>query len=150
MKARLIKNAADYEAALARIETIFAAQPETPEGDELELLVHLVETYEATVWPIEMPDPVAAIRFRMEQAGLRQADLVPYIGSKSKVSEVLNGKRPLSISMIRNLSHGLGIPAPVLLQECRLVPATGKHCTAKNLQYPALPSKIRAVAENNK
>lgn len=149
MKVKLIKNEADYAVALDRIEALFAALPGTPESDELELLVHLVETYEARTWPIAPPDPVSAIRFRMEQAGLRQTDLVPYIGSKSKVSEVLNGKRPLSLSMIRNLSKGLGIPASVLLQETRTAPADVKRKPAKSLRYPVPRRHTMAVAEKD-
>jgi HTH-type transcriptional regulator/antitoxin HigA len=89
----------------------------TPEGDELELLVTLVELYEAEAYPIGLPDPVEAIKFRMEQQGLIQRDLVPFFGSRGKVSEVLSGHRPLSLAMIRKLHSGLGIPAEVLLQE---------------------------------
>jgi len=114
---KVIKNDRDYEAALARIEEIMDAPPDTPEGDELELLTTLVESYEEKRFPIDLPDPIEAIRFRMEQAGLKQQDLVPYIGSRSKVSEVLAGKRPLSLKMIRALHKGLGIPAEVLLRE---------------------------------
>ncbi len=117
MNAKLIKTEADHAAALGRIETIFGARPGTPEGDELELLVHLVEAYEAAQYPIEPPDPIAALKFRMEQAGLKQTDLAPFIGNKSKVSEILSGKRPLSLAMIRALHKGLGIPADVLIQE---------------------------------
>ncbi|MDQ8198193.1 ImmA/IrrE family metallo-endopeptidase [Pelagicoccus enzymogenes] len=117
MKAKLIKTESDYEAALERIEEIFDARPGTHEGDELELLVTLVEMYEAKAFPIDLPDPLAAIHFRMEQQGLKPVDLVPYIGSRPKVSEVLSGKRPLSLSMIRKLTTGLGIPAEVLLKE---------------------------------
>lgn len=117
MRAKLIKTDADHQAALERIEEIFDARPGTYEGDELELLVHLVEEHEDATCPIPLPDPVEAIKFRMEQAGLKQADLVPYFGSKSKVSEVLSGKRRLTLSMIRKLNNGLGIPAEVLLQE---------------------------------
>jgi len=117
MKAKLIKNDADHAAALARIEDIFDAKPGTPEGDECELLVHLVEEYEAQHHAIDLPDPIEAIKFRMEQQGLKQADLIPFIGNKSKVSEVLSRKRPLSLAMIRGLHKGLGIPAAVLLQE---------------------------------
>ncbi len=114
---RLIKTEADYEQALSRIEALMDAEPGTPEADELELLATLVEMYEDVHYPVNMPDPIDAIRFRMEQAGLRQQDLVPYIGSRSKVSEVLNRKRPLTLSMMRGLHRGLGIPAEVLLQE---------------------------------
>jgi len=117
MNVRLIKTKADHEGAVARIDAIFDARPGTAEGDELELLLHLVEEYEAAQYPIAMPDPVDALKFRMEQQALKQADLVPYIGNKSKVSEVLNHKRPLSLAMIRRLHNGLDIPAEVLLQE---------------------------------
>lgn len=117
MKAKLIKTEGDYEAALERIEDIFDARSGTPEGDELELLVTLVEMYEAKAFPINLPDPVTAIHFRMEQQGIKPVDLVPYIGSRPKVSEVLSGKRPLSLTMIRKLTSGLGIPAEVLLKE---------------------------------
>jgi len=117
MKPKLIKNENDYEAALARIEEIFDARPDTPEGDELDLLVTLVEMYESIRFPVDLPDPIAAIRFRMEQQGLKDKDLVPFIGSRPKVSEVLSGKRQLSLSMIRKLVNGLGIPAEVLLKE---------------------------------
>jgi len=117
MTPKLIKTEADYDEALARIEEIFDAKPGTSEGDELELLVTLVEMYEEEAFPIDLPDPVEAIKFRMEQTGLKAKDLVPYLGSASKVSEVLSGKRSLSLTMIRNLVNGLDIPAEVLLQE---------------------------------
>lgn len=117
MNPKLIKTEADYAATLARIEEIFKAKPGTPEGDELDLLVALVEMYEEKAYPVNLPDPLSAIRFRMEQQGLKAKDLAPYIGSAPKVSEVLSGKRPLSLTMIRNLVNGLGIPAEVLLQE---------------------------------
>jgi HTH-type transcriptional regulator/antitoxin HigA len=113
---RLIKTEADYEQALGRIEELMGAEPGTPEADELELFATLVEMYEEAHYPIDFPDPVDAIRFRMQQAGLKQQDLVPYMGSRGKVSEVLNRKRPLTLSMMRGLHRGLGIPAEVLLQ----------------------------------
>lgn len=117
MKPKVIKTEADYEAALARIDKIFTAKPGTADGDELELLTMLVEVYEDQHYSMDLPDPLTAIRFRMEQAGLKQKDLAPFIGSPAKVSEVLSGKRQLTKTMIRNLSEGLGIPAEVLLQE---------------------------------
>ena len=101
----------------ARVEELFTATPGTAEGDELELLLLLIETYEEKEFPIGLPDPIEAVRFRMEQANLKQKDLVPIFGSKGKVSEVLNGKRDLSLTMIRKLVTELGIPAEVLLQE---------------------------------
>jgi HTH-type transcriptional regulator/antitoxin HigA len=117
VKPKVIKTEADYLAAMARIEEIFDAKPGTAKGDELELLLLLVEKYEEKAFPMELPDPITAIRFRMEQQKLKPKDLVPYIGSKSKVSEVLSGQRPLSLTMIRNLVTKLGIPAEVLLQK---------------------------------
>ena len=117
MQARLIKTKADYAAALARIEDLFDANPDTPDGDELDLLATLVELYEKQTFPVDLPDPVSAIRFRMEQQGLNKKDMRPYLGSPSKVSEVLSGQRNLSLTMIRNLVKGLGIPAEVLLQQ---------------------------------
>jgi HTH-type transcriptional regulator / antitoxin HigA len=114
---KVIKTTKDYERALARVEDLFAAKPNTPEGDELELWLLLVETYENKNFPIGLPNPIEAIRFRMEQANLKQKDLIPLLGSKGKVSEVLSGKRELSLTMIRKLVNELGIPASVLLQE---------------------------------
>jgi len=114
---KVIKTEKDYEGALARINDLMDADPGTPEGDELDLLVTLVELYEKTKHPIDLPDPVEAIKFRMEQLGLKQKDLIPLIGSRSKVSEVLSRQRPLSITMIRKLNVGLGIPAEILVRE---------------------------------
>jgi HTH-type transcriptional regulator / antitoxin HigA len=123
MKPKIIKTEAEYQATLARIEKIFDAKPGTAKGDELELLLLLVETYEELAYPIDPPDPIAALRFRMEQEGLKPKDLIPYIGSKSKVSEVLHGRRPLSLSMIRKLVNGLHLPAEVALQKPTARPA---------------------------
>ena len=125
MKARILKTEADYEAALAYVDTLMDAEPGTPEEEELDLFSMLVEQYEREHYPIDPPDPVDAILFRMDQMGLTRSDLATYIGSQSKVSEVLNRKRPLSLAMIRNLHKGLGIPADTLLQEpgAKLEPA---------------------------
>jgi HTH-type transcriptional regulator/antitoxin HigA len=112
---QLIRSEGQYDAALAYIDTLMSAEPETPQMEELDLWVHLVQKYEEEKYPIPSPSPVAAIRFRMEQQGLTPSDLVPYMGSKSKVSEVLSGKRSLSLAMIRKLHAGLGIPAEVLI-----------------------------------
>ena len=117
MTYKVIKTEGDYQRALARIDKLMNAGPNTPEGDELELLATLVELYEENKYPIDMPNAIEAIKFRMEQLSLNQQALVPFIGSKSKVSEVLNKKRPLSLSMMRALHKGLGIPADILLQE---------------------------------
>jgi HTH-type transcriptional regulator/antitoxin HigA len=117
MNTKIIKSEEEYEAVLARIAELMDAAPDSPEEEELELLTLLVEKYEAENYPVELPDPIEAIKFRMEQEGLTRKDLIPFIGSQSKVSEVLNYKRPLSLSMIRGLHEGLEIPAEVLLQE---------------------------------
>jgi len=117
MEPRVLKTEADYEAALDYVERLMDASPGSPEEEKLEVFSLLIDTYEQTHHPIDLPDPIEAIKFRMAQQDLIQKDLVPYIGSQSKVSEVLNRKRPLSLSMIRALHEGLGIPAEVLLQE---------------------------------
>jgi len=135
MTAKIIKNEAEYEATLDRIDGLMDAVPGTPEGDELELLATLVSMYEDEAHPIGLPDPIEAIRFRMEQAGLKQRDLVPYIGSASKVSEVLSGQRTLSLSMIRKLHEGLGIPAEVLLQE----PEVEDSMVLEDLEWDKFP-----------
>ncbi|MSU77132.1 MAG: DNA-binding protein [Gemmataceae bacterium] len=130
MKPKVIKTNAQHETTLARIEKIFDAKPGTAQGDELELLLLLVETYEDCAYPIDLPDPIAALRFRMEQGELTPRDLIPYIGSKSKVSEVLGGRRPLSLAMIRRLVTGLGFPAEVALRETK--PARREKSTRGN------------------
>lgn len=111
-----IRTEADYEAALARIDALMDARPRTPEADELDVLADLVEHYEEKHVPMGFPSPVAAIEFRMEQEGLTPRDLIPLIGSRAKVSEVLSEKRPLTMRMARALHEHLGIPAQVLLQ----------------------------------
>lgn len=114
---RAIKTDADYEAALARVEEIFDSEPGSPEFDELEVWGTLIGAYEDENHPVLPPTPLEAIEFAMDQKGLKQKDLVPFIGSKSKVSEVLAGKRKLTLKMIRALHEGLGIPADTLLKE---------------------------------
>ncbi len=114
---RLIKSEEDYTIALSRIDELMDAKAGTPEVDELELLATLVELFEEEHYPIDMPGPVDAIKFRMEQLGLNQQGIVPFLGSRSKVSEVLNRKRPLTLAMMRSLHNGLGIPAEILLKE---------------------------------
>lgn len=115
MKAKVLKTDRDYQAALAYVERLMD-QP-SPDEAELDLWSLLVENYEETNFPIATPDPVEAIRFRLDQAGLQTADLLPYLQSKSKISEIMNRKRPLSLAMIRALHDGLKIPAAVLVQE---------------------------------
>jgi len=110
MDIRPIKTEDDYRSALLRIEELMEARPDSDAGSELDVLTTLVEAYEAKHFPIEAPDPVDAILFRMEQMGLGRKDLEPLLGSKSRVSEVLNRKRDLSLSQIRRLHEGLNIP----------------------------------------
>ena len=119
MYPRIIKTKMDYERTLKEAENLIALDPDpgTEEAEHLGLLSLLIEKYESEKFPIEFPDPLEAIKFRMDEQGLRQRDLTPFIGSKSKVSEVLSGKRSLTVPMIRALHEGLGIPAGVLLQE---------------------------------
>ena len=113
---KIIKSEDDYQTALARIEELMDARPGSVQEEELELLALLVEKYESEHYPIDPPDPVEAIKFRMEQEGLEPKDLVKFLGSQSKVSEVLNYRRPLSLKMITSLHKGLGIPAEILIQ----------------------------------
>lgn len=116
MMVKPIRSDGDYKANLERLEFLIDAAPDTPEGDELEILATLIERYERERFPIAAPTPLAAIRFRMEQTGLTPRDLEPFIGSRSRVSEVLSGARSLSIDMIRALNEHLGIPAEVLIR----------------------------------
>lgn len=116
-KIKAIRNEADYDAALRRIDALMDAEPGTPDGDELDVLTDLVEHYEEKHVPMGFPSPISAIEFRLEQAGLAPRDLIPFIGSRAKVSEVLSGKRPLTMPMARALHEHLGIPAEVLLQQ---------------------------------
>jgi len=122
-----IRNEADYERALKDIDALFHARPGTAEGDELDVLVTLVDAYEAEHYPIEAPDPIALIEFAMEQRGADRADLEPIIGSRGRVSEVLNRRRPLTIAMIRNLKKEWGLPADVLVQPYPLCRSTARR-----------------------
>jgi HTH-type transcriptional regulator/antitoxin HigA len=115
MTIRPIRSDCDHAEALARIDALMAAEAETPEGDELEILAVLVAAYEETRWPIDPPDPIAAIRFHMEQNAYRQADLAAIIGSASRASEILNGRRPLTIEMIRRVHAAWKIPLESLI-----------------------------------
>jgi len=116
MDIRPIKTEADNEWALAEIETLLDAEPNTPDSDRLNVLVTLVEAYEDEHYSIPSPDPIEMILYYMESRGLTRRDLEPYIGTRARVSEILNKKRPLSLKMIRNLHTGLGISGDVLLQ----------------------------------
>jgi len=117
MEIKPIKNEKDYLKALDRLEEIFDTKKGTKESDELEILSILIDQYENIVSPIEMPDPIEAIKFRMEQMGMKQKDLAIIIGLKSRVSEILNKKRKLTLEMVRRISLALHIPTEVLVQE---------------------------------
>lgn len=117
MKIKPIKNERDYQFALKRLEEIFEAKKGTEEGDELEILSILIDRYENQHFPIPLPDPIEAIKFRMEQKGMKQKDLAEVVGFKSRVSEILNKKRKLTLGMIRKISTTLDIPAEILVQE---------------------------------
>jgi HTH-type transcriptional regulator/antitoxin HigA len=116
MDIRPIKTEQDYDAALAEIEALWGADVGSPEGDKLDVLLTLTDAYEAKHHSIPLPDPVEAILYRMEQAGLQRKDLEPYLGHSGRVSEVLNRKRPLTLDMIRKLWQGLNIPLESLIQ----------------------------------
>lgn len=115
MEIKPIRTKADHRAALKEIETLMSARPGTPEGDRLDVLVTLVEAWERKRYPMELPDPIEAIKFRMEQSGLGPKDLVPIIGQLNRVYEVLSRKRPLTLAMIRRLHRDLRIPVESLI-----------------------------------
>jgi len=117
MNIKPIKTEEDYNTALSQIESLMDAKPNTPQMDKLEVLTTLVEVYEEQNYAIDAPDPIEAIKFRMEQEGLKQKDLISIVGSKSRVSEILNKKRKLTIEMIRNLHKQLHIPIESLFLE---------------------------------
>jgi len=112
-----IRTEKDYEKTLERLEEIFDSKRGSKEGDELEILSILIDQYEKENFPIGLPDPIEAIKFRMDQMGIKQKDLVEYLGFKSRVSEIMNKKRKLTLDMIRSLNRNLNIPTEVLVQE---------------------------------
>ena len=117
MNIRPIRSARDHRAALKDIESLMGARRNTPDGERLDVLVTLVEAYERQKFPLDLPDPVEAIRFRMDQNGLTAKDLQPMIGRLNRVYEILNRKRPLTLEMIWKLHRGLGIPADSLIKQ---------------------------------
>jgi HTH-type transcriptional regulator/antitoxin HigA len=128
MEIKPIRSEADYEAALKEIEKLMESTPGTPEGDRMDVLVTLVEAYEAKTFPIPEPnDPVEVLEYYMESRGLSRSDLAAYLGSKERVSEVLNRKRGLSLEMIRRLHQELGIPSDLMM---------GKYIQGKTRTHP--------------
>ena len=120
MEIKPIRTNRDHARALHEIERLWGAKPKTAEGDRLDILATLVEAYEQSQFPIDPPDPIAAVRFRLEQQGLDERALVGVIGGRSRVHEVMNGKRALSLEMIRRLNARFGIPAEVLIRPTRM------------------------------
>ncbi len=121
MELRPIKTETDYRKALKRLEEIFDAKLDTPESDELEILGLMVDDYENKHYPIEAPDPIEAIKIRMEEMNLKQVDLIPEIGGKSRVSEILNRKRRLTVGMIRKLATRLNLSSNLLIKDYQLI-----------------------------
>ncbi len=119
MEIKPIKSKRDYRDALKEIEGLMRAKRNTPEGDRLDVLVALVEAWEAKHYPLALPDPIEAIKYHMEQKGLGPNDLIPFIGGRNRVYEVLARKRPLTLKMIQRLHEGLGIPAESLIKSGR-------------------------------
>jgi HTH-type transcriptional regulator/antitoxin HigA len=132
----MIRNEKEYDAALAHIDSLMSATAGTPEVEELELWTLLVKDYEEKHYPIDPPDAISAIRFEMDQKGLRQADLVPYIGSKSRVSEILSGRRALTLAMMRKLHAGLGIPLETLIREKEPIKKPARKTVKKQSPAP--------------
>lgn len=141
MEIKPIRNERDYEAALRRVESLWDSEGGSPECDELDVLVTLVEAYEHERYPIDLPDPIEAIKFRLEQQGKDARALIGIIGHRTRVYEILRGKRPLSLAMIRNLHDKLGIPASVLIQ-----PLAGKRRIERRAQRRARSRKMKVSA----
>jgi HTH-type transcriptional regulator/antitoxin HigA len=137
MKIQPIRNESDYDNAVATIERLWGAKPDTPDGDRLDVLMVLVEAYEAKHHPIDPPDPVEAIKFRMEQMNLTRKDLEPLIGPRGRVTEVINRRRPLSLTMIRKLHECLHIPLESLIRKSAPVRSN------RSLSPAALPPRHR-------
>ncbi|MBC8486580.1 MAG: ImmA/IrrE family metallo-endopeptidase, partial [Bacteroidetes bacterium] len=159
---KIIKNEDDYEEAIRDLDELMDKDSLShEESDRLELLAHLIEEYEEEKFPISAPDPVEAIKFRMEQAGLKQKDLIPFIGDKSQVSLVLNGKKPLTLAMIRALHKGLGIPLEslVIKEQKRLIteiagvdwnkfPIAKMYNQNREIYFPGIKASLKSIKEN--
>jgi HTH-type transcriptional regulator/antitoxin HigA len=155
MDIRPIRNEQDDEAALAEIERLFDAQPGTSKGDRLEVFTILVEAYEDRRYDVPLPEPIEAIQYHMESRGPSRRDLEPYIGTRARVSEILNRRRPLTLRMIQKLEAGLGIPAEILIQPYELVDAQGEtdRASSPTFEYRRerrlqQPSSQHVIAED--
>jgi HTH-type transcriptional regulator/antitoxin HigA len=134
MDIKPIKREADYERALRRVEELWDSPEGSPESDELQILTTLIEAYEREHYPIDLPDPIEAIKFRLEQTGKDSRALIGVIGQRTRVYEVMRGKRPLSLNMIRSLHEKLDIPAEVLIQPARRGRRVGVHHRGTSLR----------------
>jgi HTH-type transcriptional regulator/antitoxin HigA len=150
MELKPIQTEEEYEAALQEIERLFNAEPDSPEEQKMEVLAILVDLYEKEHYSIPLPDPIEAIQFHMERLGLRNKDMVPYFGSPSRVSEILNRKRSLTLGMIRNLNKGLGIPLDVLVQEYDLEALTPAPLASILFGELANPAEVYMVEPSTK
>jgi len=137
MNIKPIRTRRDYEAALKAAEKLMSAKRNSPEGDALDVLVTLIEAYEARHFPLDLPDPVEAIKFVMEQRDLAVEDLVPYIGQPNRVYEVLNRKRPLTLAMVWKLHKGLGIPAESLIKQAASLAQDGDATGTTLSSFPS-------------
>jgi HTH-type transcriptional regulator / antitoxin HigA len=142
----IIRNEKDYQRALKRLEAIFDAKQGTKESDEVELLALLIEHYENIYYPIGEPDPIDAIRFRLDQMGYRQADLVKILGSKSRVSEILNRKRKLTLEMMRKINEVLGVPMDTLVKDYKL---KTKSSVSRNKKPKTTAAQVRTKPIRN-
>ncbi len=141
MDIKPIKTEQDYQAALAEIDRLFEAEPGTPEGDGLDVLVTLVEAYEKQYYALPLPDPIEAIEFHLDRLGLTRRDLEPLIGTRARVSEILNRRRPMTKRMIRNSHDGLGISYEVLMQRHPLEGEEGDNPVTEAIVYPDPPHR---------
>ncbi len=147
MRIRPIRTEQDHRVAIARIEELMSAAPDTAEGDELDVLATLVDAYEAKHHAMDAPDPVTAIQFRMEQQQLSRKDLEPFLGSRARVSEVLTGKRTLTLEMVRRVRGGLGISADLLIMP---MPALDRNRAVSRTQAPKVVARPKAKSERSK
>jgi HTH-type transcriptional regulator/antitoxin HigA len=138
MKIKPIRTETDYDSALHRIEQLWGAAPGSAEDDELDVIITLVEAYEQQHYPIDLPDPIEAIKFRLDQMGKDLRALTGVIGQRTRVYEVMRGDRPLSLNMIRKLHHRLKIPADVLIQPIRKRSRSARHLAARSRKRNSL------------
>ena len=141
MSIKPIRTKKDYKEAMLRVDTLWDAKENSIEEDELDVITTLIEAYEEKNFPISKPNPIDAIKFRMDQVGLTDKDLTAFIGARSKVSEVLSKRRGLSLPMIRKLSHGLKIPAESLIQEYKLSPIKSIYLNSSKKEKMTVTSK---------